>query len=445
MGVNYDPKYDTDQVTFGYLKKVLGEDNIKAANTKNDDIQFCKNYGSTPIPPYNIGDTWTTSTKVYNCIRARKMGSFSIDDWVVVYDKETNTALSSSLQFLSSVDLQESPDNKIETFYMENNPSENWSTTEEKDNHLGDYYQNSQDFKTYKYVLKGNEYKWEEVKVTTIIFNASTTHKNIFLKRPSTYEEGDIWRLNNVDDVALLKDAEIGDFFKAINTNVLFNEIDWEKITNELSLKGNIYSSAGIQVSGDNLLTNLQYTSNGLYNGYSLLGFNKYFTVGQGGSLDYADIAIDVDLPDNFKIISAYLSLYHTPVYWSYWSESSQMYENNWGSSKNLKLYKMKKEVNFQLMMSFGNEYRYKINKSDLEEIENAFKSATYTPSNQSGTSIVRKDTVNLKSYLNEIGKTKLIIISNNNVPSNDADVTKQTGMARVIVNILGYINPKEV
>ena len=33
MGANYDPKYDTDQVTFGYLKKVLGEDNIKAANT----------------------------------------------------------------------------------------------------------------------------------------------------------------------------------------------------------------------------------------------------------------------------------------------------------------------------------------------------------------------------------------------------------------------------
>lgn len=78
MGVNYDPKYDTDQVTFGYLKKVLGEDNIKAANTKNDDIQFCKNYGSTPIPPYNIGDTWTTSTKVYNCIRAEKWALFQL-------------------------------------------------------------------------------------------------------------------------------------------------------------------------------------------------------------------------------------------------------------------------------------------------------------------------------------------------------------------------------
>lgn len=443
MGANYDPKYDTDQVTFGYLKKVLGEDNIKAANTKTDDIQFCKNYGSTPIPPYNIGDTWTTPTKVYNCIRARKMGSFSIDDWVVVYDKETNTAISNSLQFLSSVELVESPDNKIETFYMENEPSENWKTAEEKNNHLGDYYQNSQDFKTYKYVLKDNEYKWEEIKVTTIIFNASTTHKNIFLKRPSTYEEGDIWRVNNIDDVALLKDAEIGDFFKSTKNNQLFTETDWEKITNELSLKGNIYSSAGIQVSGDNLLANLQYTSTGLYNGYSLLGFNKYFTV-TGTVKNYSDIAIDIDLPDNFKVMSAYLSLYHTPVYWSYYNENSQAVGENWGYSRNLKLYKIKNENNFKLFMAFANEYRYEFNSSDMEEIVNAFKSTSYTPTNQSGTSIVRKDTINLKSYLNEIGKTKLIIRSGNSVPNDDADITKQTGMARVIVNVLGYINAKE-
>lgn len=443
MGTNYDPKYDTDQVTLGYLKKVLGEDSIKSTNTKTEDIQFCKNYGSTPIPPYNVGDTWTTSNKVYNCIRTRKMGSFSIDDWVVVYDKETNTAISNSLQFLSSVALEESQDNKIETFYMENEPSENWQTTEERNYHLGDYYQNSQNYKTYKFVLKDNAYKWEEVKVTTIIFDASTTHKNIFLKRPSIYEEGDIWRVNNVDDVALLKGAEIGDFFKSIKKNQLFTETDWEKITNELSLKGNIYSSAGIQVSGDNLLTNLQYTSTGLYNGYSLLGFNKYFTV-TGTVKSYSDISVDIDLPDKFKVVSAYLSLYHTPVYWSYYNESSQVAAENWGYSRNLKLYKIKNENNFKLFMAFANEYRYEFNKSDMEEIVNAFKTPSYTPENQSGTSIIRKDTINLKSYLNETGKTKLIIRSVNNIPNNDEDITKQTGMARVIINILGYINPKE-
>lgn len=174
-----------------------------------------------------------------------------------------------------------------------------------------------------------------------------------------------------------------------------------------------------------------------------MLGFNKYFTV-TGTVKNYSDIALDIDLPDNFKIISAYLSLYHTPVYWSYYNESSQATGENWGYSRNLKLYKIKNENNFKLFMAFANEYRYEFNKSDMEEIVNAFKSTSYTPTNQSGTSIVRKDTINLKSYLNETGKTKLIIRSGNNVPSNDADITKQTGMARALVNILGYINPKE-
>lgn len=443
MGANYDPKYDTDQITFGYLKKVLGEEAISDLNNHLKNVQICKNYGTTPIPPYNEGDTWTTLKKVYKCIRTRKMGSFSLEDWIEIYDKETSEAISNSLQFLSSVKLMESLDNKIETFYLEDSPDINWNTEEEKMKHLGDYYQNSQDFNTYIYELKENQFIWEKVKVTTIIFDPSTTHKNIYLKRPSEYFENDIWKVNNVDDIALLGDAKIGDFFRARKTNQIFTETDWEKITDELSLKGNIYSSAGIKILGGDLLTNLQYTSTGLYNGYSLLGFNKYFTV-SGTVKNYSDIAIDIDLPDNFKVVSAYLSLFHTPVYWNYFDESTGATGNNWGYSRNLKLYKIKNENNFKLFMAFANEYRYEFNTSDMEEIQNAFKSSSYTPGNQSGTSIVRKDTINLKSYLNPTGKTKLIIRSSNNVPNNDTEITKQTGMARVIINVLGYINPRE-
>lgn len=439
---NYDPKYDTDQITFGYLKKVLGEETISSSTSKKD-IQICRNYGSTPIPPYYEGDTWTTALKVYKCLKTRKIGNFSIDDWIVIYDKETNTAISNSFQFLSSVKLIDSPDNKIETFYMENDPSINWPTDEERNNHIGDYYQNSKTFKTYIYSKEDNQYIWKDIDVTTIIFDAGTTHKNIFLKRPSSYFENDIWKINNSDDVALLNNAEIGDFFKAIKSNDIFLETDWKKVTNELALKGNLYSSAGIQVSGDNLLGNLQYSSIGLYNGYSLLGYNKFFMI-DGVVRRYSDIAIDVDLPDNFKVVSAYLTIFHTPVYWNYWSENTQSYAENWGYPRNLKLYKMKHEKNFKLYMSFANEYRYEFDDSELEEIENAFKSTSYTPTNTTGTDIERKDTINIKSYLNEIGKTKLIVRSSNPVPTTDSDLTEQTGMARVVVNILGYVSVRE-
>lgn len=442
MAQNYDPKYDTEPITLGYLKKVLGEESFDK-NSNMTKVQLSKNYGSTPIPPYNEGDTWTTKTKIYKCIKSRKLGSFTMEDWVEIYDKETSTAISNSFQFLSSVKLIDNSDNKVETFYLESDPAIQWLTDEEKAKHLGDYYQNSKDFKTYIYVFEEEKYKWNEIKTTTIIFDSSTTHKNIFLKRPSEYAEGDIWKVNNIDDVNLLKDAQLGDFFKARRTNQLFSEIDWEKITNELSLKGNIYSSAGIKISGGDLLANLQYVSNGDYNGYSLLGFNKYYGV-SGVIKSYADIAIDIDLPDNFKIVSAYLTMFHTPVYWSYWNESTGATGDNWGYSRNVKLYKMNSEKNFKLYMAFANEYRCEINSNDLTEIPNAFKTVSYNPPNQSETTIERKTTINLKSFINITGKTKLVLRSADSVPDDEAIITQKTGMARAVVNVLGYIDPKE-
>lgn len=437
--MNYEPKYDTDKISLGYLKKILGEENFnKSSDTTK--LQLCKNYGSTPIPPYYEGDTWTAKNKIYKCIKSRKIGSFNVEDWAEIYDKETSTAISNSFQFLSSVKLIENLDNKIETFYLESDPAVEWNTNEEKEKHIGDYYQNSQDFKTYIYVYEEGVYKWSEIKVTTIIFDASTTHKNIFLKRPTEYTEGDIWKVNNIDDVELLKNASVGDFFKARKTNQIFTETDWEKITNELTLKGNVYSSAGIKISSGDLLTNLQYSSTGLYNGYSLLGFNKYY----GNNIivkEHSDISIDVDLPDGFKIVSAYLTIFHTPVYWWYWNPATNATGEIWGYSRNTKLYKMNSEKNFKLYMTFANEYRYEFNDSDLTEIKNAFKNDSYNPQNTSGTSIERKTTLNLKSFLNTVGKTKLVLRSGDNIPNDEQSIAEKTGMVRAIVNVLGYIS----
>lgn len=442
MGQSYDPRYDTDNITLGYLKKVLGDDAISSSSS-TQKVSLIKNYGSTPIPPYNEGDTWTTSNKIYKCIKSRNIGSFNIADWIEIYDKETSTAISNNFQFLSSVELLQNNDDKIETFYLSDDPSVNWTTDEIKQNHIGDYYQNSTTYKTYIYKYLNNSYSWEEVTVTTIIFDPVTGHRNIFLKKPSSYISGDIWRINNQNDVELFNNVELGDFLKAASDNSNFDSDDWEKITNELSLKANLYSSAGILISQGNILTNLQYTSDGPYNGYQLLGFNEYITR-SGHQKGYADITIDVDIPDNFKIVSAYLTIFHTPVYWSYYDMDSGQTGDNWGYSRNIKLYKYKNENNFKLYMAFGNEYRYEISTSDIEEITNAFKSASYTPTNHSGVSIENKTTVNIKSSLNSIGKTKLVIRSGDSIPSNDATVTQKTGMARAIVNILGYIDPKE-
>lgn len=449
MAQNYDPKYDKDNVTLGYLKKIIGEKNFKSTSeTKKSQVTLIRNYGSTPIPPYSKGDTWTTSNKVYKCIENRSIGSFNMDDWVEIYDKETSMVIANNFQFLSSIDLTVNSDGKIETFYQTDDPSLNWNDLD-KSKHIGDYYQNSTNFKIYKYVCNDNVYTWRETEVTTIIFDSITGHKNIFVSRPTNYLQGDIWRINNKNDISLFDGIVAGDFLKANKTSSEFNENHWDKITDELSLKANLYSAAGILISQGNILTNLQYVSSGQHNGYQLLGFNEYYGLMSDNTVagltkDYADVVIDVDIPDNFKIVSAYLTLFHTPVYWSIWDKDGGTQLNTWGSSRNLKLYKYKNENNFKLYMAFGNEYRYDVSQSDLIEIENAFKATSYTPSNSTGTSIESKTTTNIKSAINLSGKTKLVIRCSNSVPATDADIAKKTGMGRAIVNILGYIDPKQ-
>lgn len=447
MAQNYDPKYDKDNVTLGYLKKVLGEENFKSNSIANKNVSLIKNYGSTPKVPYNKGDTWTTENKVYKCIESRLIGSFNMNDWVEIYDKETSTAIANNFQFLSSVELMESTDNKIETFYQLDDPSSNWSTME-KPAHIGDYYQNSNDFKTYIYVNENEIYHFKEKKVTTIIFDCISGHKNIFLSKPTSYNSGDIWRVNNTNDIVLFENVTLNDFLKANTSSTSFNKDHWDKITDELSLNANIYSSAGILISQGNILTNLQYVSSGQHNGYQLLGFNKYYglmsdNVVNGLTKDYADLVIDVDIPDNFKMVSAYLTLFHTPVYWSIWDNDTGKQFDDWGSSQNLRLYKYKNENNFKLYMAFGNEYRYAVSSSDLLEIENAFRVTSYTPTNSSGVTIEKKSTINIKSTINQTGKTKLVVRCGDTIPTTDAELVKKTGMGRAIVNILGYISPK--
>lgn len=447
MAQNYDPKYDKDNVTLGYLKKVLGEENFKSNSIANKNVSLIKNYGSTPKVPYNKGDTWTTENKVYKCIESRLIGSFNMNDWVEIYDKETSTAIANNFQFLSSVELMESTDNKIETFYQSDDPSSNWSTME-KPAHIGDYYQNSNDFKTYIYVNENEIYHFKEIKVTTIIFDCISGHKNIFLSKPTSYNSGDIWRVNNTNDIVLFENVTLNDFLKANTSSTSFNKDHWDKITDELSLNANIYSSAGILISQENILTNLQYVSSGQHNGYQLLGFNKYYGLMSddavnGLTKDHSDLVIDVDIPDNFKMVSAYLTLFHTPVYWSIWNNDTGKHFDDWGSSQNLRLYKYKNENNFKLYMAFANEYRYDVSQSDLLEIENAFKSTSYTPTNSSGVTIEKKSTINIKSAMNPTGKTKLVVRCGDAIPTTDAELVKKTGMGRAIVNILGYISPK--
>lgn len=73
-----EPYYDEDLVNLAFLRKKLGktDETIEEA-TKN----ISRHYGSQPMPPYNVGDTWSDGSSIYTCIHSRLVGNYVAEDW----------------------------------------------------------------------------------------------------------------------------------------------------------------------------------------------------------------------------------------------------------------------------------------------------------------------------------------------------------------------------
>ena len=143
----------------------------------------------------------------------------------------------------------------------------------------------------------------------------------------------------------------------------------------------------------------------------------------------------------HFTIVRAYLTLYHTPIRWGY-NDASYNLQYVDGYSRNLKLYKATNDTdNYKFFMMHFSEPVIDINSLSATEVTNALGSSTYTPSNTSGNSIVSKTSINLKDILNSSGKHKLLVRTNDSVPTDAATACAKTGMARAIVTVIGYLN----
>lgn len=198
--------------------------------------------------------------------------------------------------------------------------------------------------------------------------------------------------------------------------------------------------SGGKVIGGDGILTNLQYSSVGQFEGFTQLGFGADYL---NGNVQFynKDICIDVDIPSNFKVVSAYLTLYHTPALWNYWNDTSGSVDV-WGYPRNLKLYKASADSqNYSFKMSMGGDYSTSLGSISLSEISNAFGSTTYTPTNTSGSSVVVKKSIDIKDYLTSGSTHKLIVRSSDSVPSDEGTACNKTGIARAVVNIIGYMS----
>lgn len=236
-----EPKYDNEQITYGFLKKVLEK------NSEEDDgddlTQYSKSFSSPPNPPYYAGWTYSQNNKIYRCIKDRLLGSFSIDDWVVIYDEKQSDLIAENFLFLSEIDLLEQKDGKVESFYQDDDPQNNWDTSVLKSTHEGDYWRYKKDgiYNSYIYTKIATNpitYDWINVNVPICIFNTITGNKNIFTEIPTSYQENDFLKIMNEEMLnSFSEEYQVGDYLYALNSNSEFDSSDWTKKEDELTLK----------------------------------------------------------------------------------------------------------------------------------------------------------------------------------------------------------------
>lgn len=90
-------------------------------------------------------------------------------------------------------------------------------------------------------------------------------------------------------------------------------------------------------ITDDGLMTNLQYLGNNMgYQGLMTLGLNVDLA---NNKFTKSDITIYADIPDNFKVAKAYITVIHQPVLWN------SLY---WGFTRNIGLYKAVFEGKFE-------------------------------------------------------------------------------------------------
>lgn len=232
-----------------------------------------------------------------------------------------------------------------------------------------------------------------------------------------------------------------------LNGDVLFAaDIDGNLIANNLTVndgvfKGNVtadnlyLNNGGRVISGDGLLTNLQFQS---ANGDTPLG---WFWDGDY----YHNMAINIPymIPNNFTIIKAYVTLYHIPTYISLIESGTTNYY--WGYARNVKLYKIN-NTGFYLPKTSLQGVPFYGELTNVTEIPNAFGPNGFTANvpNASTHDAQTVDSANVATSFSSGESGMIILKTSQSTPSSLGDALTKTGHAFATLNFVGYISVDE-
>lgn len=183
-------------------------------------------FTSQPTVPYDEGDLWASGgddgKTLMVCVKSRTTGSFTSSEWVKANDSDLNAFAKTIEESLKGI--QDQLDKKAETWYQSADPSTSWTTDTAKKEHKGDLWYNTSNNQTFFW----NGTKWDKQDVPTEVFDKIDGKSSIYVSKPASYEERDLWILEaayTLGGVAYSK----GELVVATKTNASFNVADWTK------------------------------------------------------------------------------------------------------------------------------------------------------------------------------------------------------------------------
>lgn len=183
-------------------------------------------FTSQPTVPYDEGDLWASGgddgKTLMVCVKSRATGSFTSSEWVKANDSDLNAFAKTIEESLNGI--RDQLDKKAETWYQPSDPSASWTTDDAKKEHKGDLWYNTSNNQTFFW----NGTKWDKQDVPTEVFDKIDGKSSIYVSKPASYEERDLWILEaayTLGGVAYSK----GELVVATKSNASFSAADWNK------------------------------------------------------------------------------------------------------------------------------------------------------------------------------------------------------------------------
>ena len=134
-------------------------------------------------------------------------------------------------------DVMSQLDKKAETWYQANDPSSAWTNDEDKAEHVGDLWMDTSangGKKTYIYQNTGTSdspnYQWVEQYVPDEVFDEIDGKAEIFVQKPASYHERDMWIIENgISSSDLPAGCVAGDIVISSTDSTSFNKAHWSK------------------------------------------------------------------------------------------------------------------------------------------------------------------------------------------------------------------------